>query len=308
MQKNRQELLRIQVPNLECNCINFMNDGKSIVSGWNDGKIRGFLPQSGKLKYVINDAHINGVTAIACTSDCQRIISGGNEGEVRIWKVGKQTQTMESSMKEHRGRVWAIQIRKNNEQAVSASSDGSCIIWDIKNFTRLLCMFESTLFKQVLYHPDESQLLTTGSDRKITYWDTFDGQAIRYLDGSEEGEVNALAITREGVHFVSGGEDKLVKLWSYDDGICYYIGAGHSGAITKMTISPDQKTIVSVGAEGGIFIWKMPEEVSNAKAEQELPTIAQGNLSTSKVESVKNPPKEKDENSPKSQKSNKSKK
>jgi cilia- and flagella-associated protein 52 len=39
-----------------------------------------------------------------------RIISGGNEGEVRVWKIGKQTQIMEASMKEHRGRVWAIQV------------------------------------------------------------------------------------------------------------------------------------------------------------------------------------------------------
>lgn len=154
--KNRQELLRIQVPNLECMCVGFMNDGKSIVSGWSDGKIRAFLPQSGKLQYVISDAHIHGVTAIATTSDCQKIVSGGSEGEVRIWRIGKQTQTMESSMKEHRGRVWSIQIKKNNEQAVSASADGSCIIWDLKTYTRILCLFESTLFKQVLYHPEES--------------------------------------------------------------------------------------------------------------------------------------------------------
>jgi len=89
------------------------------------------------------------------------------EGEIRVWKLGKQTQWMEASMKEHRGRVWSIQVRKNNEQAVSASADGSCIIWDLKNFTRLLAFFESTLFKQVLYHPDEGQLLTTGSNRKV---------------------------------------------------------------------------------------------------------------------------------------------
>lgn len=89
--KNRQELLRIQVPNLESHCVTFMNDGKSILSGWNDGKIRAFLPQSGKLMYVISDAHIHGVTAITTTSDCQKIISGGNEGEVRVWRIGKQT-------------------------------------------------------------------------------------------------------------------------------------------------------------------------------------------------------------------------
>ena len=68
--KNRQELLRIEVPNLECFCVGFMNDGKSIFSGWSDGKVRTFLPQSGKLFYAINDAHNHGVTAISATSDC----------------------------------------------------------------------------------------------------------------------------------------------------------------------------------------------------------------------------------------------
>lgn len=154
--KTRQELLRIEVPGLEAYCINFVNDGKSIISGWNDGKIRAFLPQSGKLFYAINDAHNHGVTALAATSDCTRIVSGGMEGEVRIWKIGRQTQTMEASLKEHRARVNDIKIKKNDEMAVSASSDGSCIIWDLKSFTRCICFFESTMFKQVVYHPDES--------------------------------------------------------------------------------------------------------------------------------------------------------
>jgi len=42
------------------------------------------------------------------------------------------------------------------------------------------------------------------------------------LDGSETGEINALAITESGEHFISGGEDKKVSLWDYDEGICYY--------------------------------------------------------------------------------------
>mmetsp|Transcript_9086 Transcript_9086/g.9044 ORF Transcript_9086/g.9044 Transcript_9086/m.9044 type:complete len:368 (-) Transcript_9086:27-1130(-) len=257
--RNRQELLRIQVQNLECNCIGFTPDGKSIISGWNDGKIRAFLPQSGKLLYAINDAHRHGVTAIISANNSTRVLSGGIEGEVRIWKIGKQTQTMESSMKEHRGRVWAIQINRNNDLAVTASSDGSCIVWDLRSFTRVICLFESTMFKQVLYNADESQLLTTGSDRKITYWDTFDGQSIRMLDGSEEGEVNALAITREGDYFVSGGEDQRVKFWSYDEGVILYEGIGHSGSINKIAFSPDQRNIVTVGAEGAIFMWNAPQ-------------------------------------------------
>jgi len=268
----RQELLRIQVPNLECYCLDFMPDGKSIVSGWSDGKIRAFHPQSGKLLYVINDVHQNGVTAIGVTSDCCRIVSGGMEGEVRVWSIGRQTQTMDASLKEHRGRVWCIKVKSDNSAAVSASSDGSCIVWDLTTKTRSLCVFEKTVFKALVYHPDESQLLTTGSDRKIAYWDTSEGQAIRVLEGSDEGALCTLSISKSGSHFVSGSDDRLLKLWDYDEGVCKYVGVGHSGQITSAVISPDQTFIVSAGTEGSIFIWTMPEAVLQQCHEGPLPT------------------------------------
>jgi WD40 repeat protein len=63
---------------------------------------------------------------------------------------------MEASLKEHRSRVNDVHINKNDTQAVTASSDGSCIIWDLKTYTRVMCFFESTVFKQVLYHPEEA--------------------------------------------------------------------------------------------------------------------------------------------------------
>lgn len=42
---NIHEILRLQVPNVECNCVCFTRDGKTILSGWDDGKIRAFYPQ-----------------------------------------------------------------------------------------------------------------------------------------------------------------------------------------------------------------------------------------------------------------------
>ena len=74
--KNRNELLRINVPNLECLCVIIAKDGKSIISGWNDGKVRAFYPESGKLMYTIHDCHSKGVTAIALSSDGTRMVTG----------------------------------------------------------------------------------------------------------------------------------------------------------------------------------------------------------------------------------------
>ncbi len=86
---------------------------------------------------------------------------------VRVWRLGKQSQTLEASLKDHRGSVNAIRIRKDDAECVSASSDGSCIIWDLHTFKRRTSLFSNTFFKSVIYHPDESQLVTTGTDRKV---------------------------------------------------------------------------------------------------------------------------------------------
>ena len=225
----RQELLRIQVPNLECYSVAFMRDGKSIISGWSDGKIRAFLPQSGRLMYVINDAHRligvgnssggvvpkNGVTSICPSNDCKRLLSGGADGQVRVWAVSKSTQVMIASMKEHKGPVYAISIKKDDSECVSASADGSCITWSLAGmhpFVRINALFAANFFKSAVYHPDESQLLTCGTDRKITYWDVTDMNAIRIIDGSEKAEVNTLDINHNGYFLVSGGSDKKVVL------------------------------------------------------------------------------------------------
>ena len=74
-----------------------------ISIAWDDGKIRVYTPQTGKLKYTIHDAHSKGVTALATTSTSQRIISGGGEGQVRVWDVSDKEQQMRDPMKEHKG-------------------------------------------------------------------------------------------------------------------------------------------------------------------------------------------------------------
>jgi WD40 repeat protein len=48
---------------------------------------------------------------------------------------------------------------------------------------------------------------------QITYWDAYDGQAIRIIDGSDQAQLNALATEPDGEALLSGGSDKLVKLW-----------------------------------------------------------------------------------------------
>lgn len=228
--KVRQELLRIQVPNLEALCAAVSGSGSTLLSGWDDGKIRAFFPESGRMKFVIADAHSEGVTSLAIADDDRtgqwRIISGGGEGRVRIWKVTHSHRALITSLKEHRGPVNHITVNKDSSQAISASSDGSCIVWDLERYVRLVAFFEPNVFTSVLYHPDESQMLTCGSNHKITYWDAVDGQAIRVIDGGDDA-MTSLDVEPSGEFFVSGSKDRMLKVWHYDEGLPMAVGHGH---------------------------------------------------------------------------------
>lgn len=258
--KNNKEMLRIQIPNLECHSFSFMPDGHSILSGWSDGRVRAWTPESGRMMYEIPNAHNMGVMAVVPTSDCTRIVTGGGDGCVRVWSITYQSQQLIQGMKEHKGAITDIKVRKNDKECVTASIDGTCIVWDMARGVRnqiLLCV--GTQFTQVSYRPDEAQILTCGTDRKIGYWESYDGSLIRELEGSQSGSLAALDIAPSGELFVTGGHDMLVKVWKYHEGEDIAVGAGHSGFITNLKVSPDQTFIVSVSNDGAIFRWAMPE-------------------------------------------------
>ncbi|KAH8057286.1 WD repeat-containing protein [Aureococcus anophagefferens] len=265
--KKRVELLRIRVPNLECESVLITSSGGEVVSGWSDGRVRSFFPESGKLKFVINDAHTDGVTALAIVpnqapSSSWKLLSGGRDGRIRGWRVTTSHQAMLFSIKEHRGMVTALKVSEDGSKAVSASADGSCLSFDLHTQVRKLALFEPNVFTNVAWHPDESQLLTTGSNYKITYWDAYDASRIRVVDGSFTDEMTALDVEpKSGAWFVTGSADKTVKFWHYDDGIACAQGIGHSKRINSVKISPDQANAISVGDEGGIYIWSLDEAV-----------------------------------------------
>ena len=282
------ELMRIRIPNLTCFAVDVTDSGGHIISGWSDGKIRAFLPESGASKFVVQDAHDEGVTALAyCPSPdgrdadsgpspCWRIVSGGNDGRVRLWRVTESHRAMTFSVKEHRGPVNAVVCNADGTRAVSASSDGSCITWDLnRGGIRVHALFEPTVFRSVLYHPDESQYVTCGADCKIGYWDAFDGEPIRTVEGGraevtcldvapggdragdDAGDYAAASYTFDSTLLVSGGADRLVRVWDYDDGVAVGTGRGHGGSVRAVAVSPDRTKIVSVGDAGGIFVWSL---------------------------------------------------
>ncbi|OQV11641.1 Cilia- and flagella-associated protein 52 [Hypsibius exemplaris] len=233
----------------------FQHNGTLYFAAWSDGKIRAFSPETGKLLYEIVDAHPKSVTAMAATADCTRIVSGGKEGQVRVWIVTPSGNRMLNSAHDHKGLVSCIRMNRDSSKCVSSSEDGTCVIWDLERYTRFQMVIANTLFKCVVFHPSGCQILTSGTDRKVAYWEAFNGQLCRHIYGSHEGGINALDITDDGKYFVTGGDERVIKVWRYHDGRHVATGRGHSGTITSLRISKDRRIICSVSVDGAILQW-----------------------------------------------------
>lgn len=71
------------------------------------------------------------------------------------------------------------------------------------------------------------------------------------------------AVIMLNIKSLSGGDDKLLKLWHYSDGEVTHVGVGHSGSITNVRICPNSRCIVSTSADGAILRWRYPQTLNH---------------------------------------------
>ncbi|CDI87262.1 WD domain, G-beta repeat-containing protein, putative [Eimeria praecox] len=232
--KAYKEILRIELPGVECLCVAFAPDGSSIISGWKDGRIRAFTPETGNLLFCIEQAHKDGVTAVAATRVGRRLVSG----DMSI-------------------------------QALTAAEDGTIIVWDMATYTSILSINESTIFRSATYCADEVHIVATGSDRKVHYFDALDGTKIREFEVAEEGDVHCITYHPKANLVCTGGDDRFLRLWEYESGDCTAQARWHADTVRCACFSPDGSVLVSGGDSGVIHFWQITEQLRLRKNAEE---------------------------------------
>lgn len=81
-----------------------------------------------------------------------------------------------------------------------------------RRMTRKHVLCANTQFTCAEFFPTGVQVLATGTDRNISYWEVFDGSLVRNIEGSSKGCINWLSINSSGEMFCTGGVDQIIKV------------------------------------------------------------------------------------------------
>lgn len=223
-----------------------------IVSGLNDGRMMSFDTVQGQSLWNIDNAHKGGVTCMRLPSNVRFVVSGGAEGELRVWEL--KTRQMVSHLKEHNARVNDLMLFPNDQYAVSCSRDRCLLTWDLRAEKRLTSHREKHGGINCLaVASNQTTVITAGQEKYLTWWDLRMADPIKSVEMDEE--VNSLSLSFDDKYLVTAGTGLVVKIWDVQAGSVISAGAGHSREIKKVSWSPDAKQAVSVGLDNSVMVW-----------------------------------------------------
>ena len=113
----------------------FLVDGKHVVSGGQEGKIRRWRVEDGKEVETPMDAG-SAVNDIAVSRDGKSIVCGTASGELTVWDGNSHKKVI--GWQGHGGMVYAVDVSPDGKRIASGSYDRAACVWSLSTGQRLL--------------------------------------------------------------------------------------------------------------------------------------------------------------------------
>jgi len=178
-----------------------------ILTGCQDGKIRGYLPDVEDPLFQL-DGHKENVTSLYA-SKFGTLISGSWDKTAKVWFNRKCTMTLEG----HDLAVWCVGILPGVGVMITGSADQHIRVWRTGKCEAVLKGHTDAVRGFAII--DSESFLSCANDATVRRW-TLSGGCIGTYYGHEN-YIYSIALLPNGVDWVTSGEDRSVRVWEKNE-------------------------------------------------------------------------------------------
>lgn len=232
-------------------------DGRSFVAGCRDAmKILDIATgEEFHDLHGVYDGLAHGICSVAFSPDGRFVLSGGDDKVMLLWDAA--TGAMIRSYVGHKETIYAVAFSHDGRYALSAAWDNTAKLWDVNTGKELQTLAGHTRpVNAVAFSPDDRNALTGSSDHSVKYWVLGKENPILTLGGTLSPLIDDVAVSSNERYLLTGGRDKVLRLWDLLEGRQVRVFKGHNGSIVSVAFSPDGRTALSGGFSEAI-LWDM---------------------------------------------------
>jgi WD40 repeat protein len=215
---------------------------------------------------------------LALSASCGQIDDKNRctQGEIIVWdlKAAAELRRLEGHTDWVNGVVFSpdTSLGTGGKTALSASADGTLILWDISatlpgaartgntsvGTGAILRRFEGHTngVNSVAFSPDGKTALSGSDDASLILWDVASGEMLRRFEGHTEG-VTRVAFSPDGETALSGSYDNSLILWDVASGEAIRRFEGNTERISGLAFHPDGRTALSTSWDFTLRQWDL---------------------------------------------------
>ncbi|KAF6266674.1 hypothetical protein COO60DRAFT_8922 [Scenedesmus sp. NREL 46B-D3] len=257
-------------PSGHLRCMRISTDGRHVCVGDQAGTLRVFDSVTLRL-LVQQEAHDCEVLCLDYSPLMQAgsclAASGSRDTLIHVYDA-RAGYALLQTLDEHSAAVTGVRFTAGGKGLVSCGADRSIIFRVLGGGVdsgsaayHIETLPHSMLFDLVV-DPLDQYVVTTGQDGLLRQWDVATGSLQRTLaPEAGAGEPIKLCIDPGGVVLICCHVDGCLRLYHLASGQLLWRAWGHSEMVAAAMLSSDLTKLVSVGGDGCVIVWKLPEQL-----------------------------------------------
>jgi WD40 repeat protein len=187
------------------------------------------------------------ITCISISNDGKWVALGHISGIVTIWKLSRTK--LYYTLDDHKKAVSVMKFAFDNEILLTADFDGEIRIWNKDNLLFVLSGHKYVV-RSLAISSDSQQIISGDDDGMICYWNAITGK-LCHCFRAHESAVFCVIFFGDDKKFVSGGSDRLIKIWDTNSELLKTLD--NKAEVYCLLIQDDYRLIP--GGYGCINIW-----------------------------------------------------